>query len=97
MGGPRDWLMNPADFGTAAEIRLRAGDSVARAHARLCHDTVVAVNTAVAERGWTRADLAHELAVDPRYLQRKLSGHAPITLHDLACWATVLGLEVSIT
>ena len=97
MGAPRDWLVDPTDFGTAAQIRLRAGDPAARAHARLCHDTVVAVNTAVAERGWSRAELACELAADPRYLQRKLSGHVPITLHDLACWVTVLGLDVAIT
>jgi hypothetical protein len=96
MGAPRDWLARPADFGTAAQVRFRAGDPVARAHARLCHDTVLAVNTTVGDRGWTRSELAEALAVDPRYLQRKLSGHVPITLHDLACWATVLGLEISI-
>ena len=86
--------MNPADFGTATSVRLRTGDPIARAHARLCHQAVLAVNVAAADRGFEVGDLARELAVDRRYLQRKLTGHLPITLHDLACWSQVLELTV---
>ena len=96
MHGPRDWLVNPTDFGTAAPIRLRTGDPTARAHARLCHDAVLAVNAAAGEQGWGRRELAEQLAVNPRYLERKLSGHLPVTLHDLSSWAQVLGFTISI-
>lgn len=96
MHEPRECLVNPADFGEVAHVRFRTGDPTARAHARLCHDAVLAVNTAAAERGWDRRELAEKLAVNPRYLQRKLSGHVPVTLHDLSSWAQVLDFTISI-
>lgn len=97
MGAPRDWLVNPSDFGVAGTVRLRTGDPVARAHARLCHDTVRAVRLAAHEQGWDMAEMAQRLAVSRRYLQRKLSGHLPITIHDVACWTQLLGLQVTIS
>lgn len=95
MQRPRDWLEDPASF-VAEEVRLRDGDAVARAHARLCHDTVRAVRSAAYERGWDTNDIADRLAVNRRYLQRKLSGHLPVTIHDLACWSELLGLCIAI-
>ena len=89
--------MVPSDFGVAAEVRLRSGDPVARAHARLCHDTIRVVRAAAHEKGWDTAEMADRLAVSRRYLQRKLSGHLPITIHDIACWTQLLDLRVTIS
>jgi hypothetical protein len=93
---PRDWLEDSADFGVAEEVQLRDGDPVARAHARLCHETVRAVRSAAHDRNWDMNDIADRLAVNRRYLQRKLSGHLPVTIHDLACWSELLGLSVTV-
>lgn len=96
MGGPRNWLVKPAAFGMPNDVEFRKGDPIARSHAQLCHETVVAVNAATAARGWSAARLADELAVNRRYLQRKLSGHLPLTLHDIAAWTQVLDLTVAV-
>ena len=97
MAGPRELFEDPQLFGIDPGAQLGRGNPVDLARAQLCHDVAVAVRQLAAERDWTPRQLASALATKPSYLQRKLSGHLPITLNDLACWTTVLNLTVAVT
>lgn len=96
MAAPRGLFEHPQLFGVDPEAQLRRGNPVDLARAQLCHEAAIAVRQAAAERDWTPLQLASALATKPSYLQRKLSGHLPITLNDLACWAATLDLTVSV-